>query len=241
MTTQQPSPYWFEGAHDESGSLGNRALQGAAGALGGAIIGDTVARFAGLSPGNSRLVGGTIGAVGSAILGPRLSRWGNQRNQKFVEDTVRRQKSDYMRGYMRSLGLPDPAHTPYERDRQEFEAALDHLMAQERNLNSSYGPMYKIRHKIAAYVAATRPDLFQKAAAEFMASQFPSLSAAFDAYSQSREYQKALQAQQNAAAFPALHATQPAMYYANQQFMSGGTPDMAAAQPHHHRRHRHHG
>lgn len=100
--------------------------------------------------------------------------------------------------------------------------------------------MYKIRHKIAAYVAATRPDLFQKAAAEFMASQFPNLSAAFDAYSQSRQYQDAMQAQRDAAAFPALHATQPAMYYANQQMMMGDTPNLATAQPHHHRR-RHHG
>ena len=71
--------------------------------------------------------------------------------------------------------------------------------------------------KLAFHVAATRPDLFQKAAAEFLASQFPSLSAAFDAYSQSRQYQNALQAQRDAMAFPALHATQPAMYYANQQ------------------------
>ena len=98
----------------------------------------------------------------------------------------------------------------------------------------------KFQAKIAAYVAATRPDLFQKAAMEFLASQFPSMSAAFDAYSQSREYQKALQAQRDAAAFPALHATQPAMYYANQQMMMGDTPNLATAQPHHHRR-RHHG
>lgn len=93
--------------------------------------------------------------------------------------------------------------------------------------------------KLAFHVAATRPDLFQKAAAEFLASQFPSLSAAFDAYSQSRQYQNALQAQRDAMAFPALHATQPAMYYANQQTMMGAAPDLALAQPHHHR-HRHH-
>jgi len=98
----------------------------------------------------------------------------------------------------------------------------------------------KFEVKLASYVASTRPDLFQKAAAEFMANQFPSLSAAFDAYSQSRQYQNALQAQRDAAAFPALHATQPAMYYANQQMMMGDTPNLATAQPHHHRR-RHHG
>jgi hypothetical protein len=97
----------------------------------------------------------------------------------------------------------------------------------------------KLQVKIASYVASTRPDLFEKAAMEFLASKFPSMSAAFDAYAQSRDYQKALQAQQNAAAFPALHATQPAMYYANQQMMMGETPNFAAAQPHHHRRHRH--
>lgn len=95
--------------------------------------------------------------------------------------------------------------------------------------------------KLAHYVAGHRPDLFQKAAAEFLASQFPSLSAAFDAYSQSRAYQNALQAQRDAVAFPALHATQPAMYYMNQQAMMGDTPNSATAQPHHHRRHRHHG
>lgn len=98
----------------------------------------------------------------------------------------------------------------------------------------------KLQVKIASYVASTRPDLFQKAAAEFLASQFPNLSAAFDAYSQSRQYQNAMQAQRDAAAFPALHATQPAMYYANQQMMMGDTPNLATAQPHHHRR-RHHG
>jgi hypothetical protein len=95
--------------------------------------------------------------------------------------------------------------------------------------------------KLAYYVASRRPDLFQKAAEEFFSSQFPSLSAAFDAYAQSRAYQNALQAQRDAAAFPALHATQPAMYYMNQQAMAGATPDAATAQPHHHRRHRHHG
>lgn len=95
--------------------------------------------------------------------------------------------------------------------------------------------------KLAHYVAGHRPDLFQKAAAEFLASQFPRLSAAFDAYSQFRSDLNLLQMQRDAAAFPALHATQPAMYYMNQQAMLGDTPNVIAAQPHHHRRHRHHG
>lgn len=90
-----------------------------------------------------------------------------------------------------------------------------------------------LQTKFAAYAVSRRPEIFQKVAAEFLASEFPGLSAAIDEYDQVRQQQQVLKAQRAAAMFPALHATQPAMYYANQQLMRGDTPDMAAAQPHH--------
>ncbi len=98
---------------------------------------------------------------------------------------------------------------------------------------------YKLSEAAQALVSQ-RPEIFQKLAMEFMANQFPSLSAAFDAYQASRAEQEGLRAQQHAAQFPALHATQPAMMAAQQQMMYG-MGDMQQQQPvHHHRRHRHH-
>lgn len=73
-----------------------------------------------------------------------------------------------------------------------------------------------------------------KVATEFFSQQFPNLSAAFDAYQASK-------AVHDAQAFPALHATQPAMMLAQQQMMMGGDPSMSQPVVHHHRRHRHHG
>lgn len=70
----------------------------------------------------------------------------------------------------------------------------------------------------AAQMAADRPEIFQKMAAEFLASQFPNMAAAFEAYRVSKERQELLEAQRQAAAFPALHATQPAMAMMNQQY-----------------------
>lgn len=96
----------------------------------------------------------------------------------------------------------------------------------------------KLQTKLATYAVLRRPEIFQKVAAEFLASEFPGFSAALDDYDQVRQQQQVLKAQRAAAMFPALHSTQPAMYYANQQLMLGDTPDMAAAQPHYWR-HRH--
>ena len=82
-----------------------------------------------------------------------------------------------------------------------------------------------------------------KKAYEFLASQFPNLSAAFDAYEQSKSYHDAQQEAEDAMRFPALHSTQPAMYAAQQQMLYGGGgfgDASAAAQPVHHRRHRRH-
>jgi hypothetical protein len=86
-----------------------------------------------------------------------------------------------------------------------------------------------------------KPEAFQKIATEFLASNFPSLSAAFDAYGASRDYQSQAQAQRDAMNFPALHATQPAMMMANQQAMYGGGQDYSSPPVHHHRRHHHSG
>lgn len=71
-----------------------------------------------------------------------------------------------------------------------------------------------------------------KAAVEFFANQFPSLSAALDAYQASRERQMQIDAANQAAAFPALHATQPMM--SPYQSMMPSQPA-----PVHHRRHYH--
>ena len=68
--------------------------------------------------------------------------------------------------------------------------------------------------KAASEVLHTRPLLFQKFAAEFLASQFPSLAAAFDTYQASRAQQAYADAQRQAQAFPALHSTQPGRRYA---------------------------
>lgn len=87
--------------------------------------------------------------------------------------------------------------------------------------------------KAAAQVLQT------KKASEFFASAFPSLSAAVDAYDASRAQQAAMDAARRADMFPALTATQPSMYMAQQAMMGGGMP-MATTPTHHHRRHRRH-
>lgn len=94
-----------------------------------------------------------------------------------------------------------------------------------------------------AYVPETT-----KVAASFLASHFPSLAAAVDAYNMSRlqqrqiaAYKNLMRAQRDAQLYPALHSTQPDMWMAQQQAASGGGYDQGGAQqPVHHRRHRHH-
>ena len=87
--------------------------------------------------------------------------------------------------------------------------------------------------KAAAETFATNRVAMDKLATQFFANQFPNLSAAFDAYEASK-------AEHDAQAFPALHATQPAMMMAQQQMMMGGDPSMSQQPVYHHRRHRHH-
>jgi hypothetical protein len=93
--------------------------------------------------------------------------------------------------------------------------------------------------KAAAEVNRAQPQLFNKLAWSLLASQFPSVAAAMDAFQASRAQQEAQEAMMRGDPFPALHATQPNMLLAQQQAMYGG--GMPTQQPvHHHRRHRHH-
>ena len=93
--------------------------------------------------------------------------------------------------------------------------------------------------KVASQVVAQNQAVFRKIAFDFLANQLPSVSAAMEAFQASRAQQEYMDAQRNAASFPALHATQPAMMMAQQQMAYGGDPSFSAP-PVHHRRHRHH-
>lgn len=88
-------------------------------------------------------------------------------------------------------------------------------------------------------IAAKPADVAKQAAFDAAYKFAPSLAAAYDAYSASREQQAQMEAQN----FPALHATQPAMLQAQQQMAYGMDPSGGqafAAQPVHHRHRRHH-
>jgi hypothetical protein len=84
---------------------------------------------------------------------------------------------------------------------------------------------------------------FMKIAAPgFMYQHMPSVAAAMDAWNSSRAQQEMLAQMRQAQAFPALHATQPAMHAA--AMGNSDTPymqfDVGSSPPVHHRRHRHH-
>lgn len=72
-----------------------------------------------------------------------------------------------------------------------------------------------------------------KAASEFLAANFPSLSSAFSAYEQERQRQAYLADAEARQRFPGLHATQPEMASMFQQ-------SQGFAPPVHHRHRRHH-
>ena len=71
-----------------------------------------------------------------------------------------------------------------------------------------------------------------KAASEFLASNFPSLSSAFSAYEQERQRQAMIADMESRQRFPGLHATQPEMASMFQQQQQGFAPIV-----HHRRRH----
>jgi hypothetical protein len=81
----------------------------------------------------------------------------------------------------------------------------------------------------------------EKLADDFFDRYFPSITAGARAYSASRDVQRALEAEREAQLYPALHATQPDMWYAQQQAMFGGGLSSTPSPPvhHRHRRHRH--
>lgn len=63
--------------------------------------------------------------------------------------------------------------------------------------------------KAAEALVEAHPEVFQKIALSLLAGQLPSVSAAMAAFQASRAQQAQLEAQREALAFPALHATQP--------------------------------
>ena len=85
----------------------------------------------------------------------------------------------------------------------------------------------------------TKTSHFQKFAFEYLAHQFPSISAAMQAFQSSRAQQAAIEAQQRGDPFPALHAFQPQGMGAQQQ-MAYGDGSQQFAPVIRHRRHRHH-
>lgn len=112
-------------------------------------------------------------------------------------------------------------------------------------LESIYGVSKEATLKVLSALHpedATRATIAKFATEYIMSSMFPNLSAAFDAYQQSKEQEDAQEYAANAARFPALHATQPQMLAMQQNAMFGGGMPMGGAPPVHHRRHRrHHG
>lgn len=96
--------------------------------------------------------------------------------------------------------------------------------------------------KILKMVLSQQPDLFLKRA-DFIASAFPSLSAAFNAYDQQRAVQNALAQQMDSQKYPGLNFNpQMAQMQQNMSYTTPvqdtSTPSSAPA-PIHHRRHYH--
>jgi hypothetical protein len=128
-------------------------------------------------------------------------------------------------------------------------AALDAIKCAEfirdraEELHDTYGvDQEKAKHIVSMlHPREASMEKHTKKANEFLASQFPNLSAAFDAYQQSKAIEDAHRQAEDAMRFPALHTTQPGMYMAQQQMLYGGGDMSAASTPtHHHRRHRRH-
>ncbi len=63
--------------------------------------------------------------------------------------------------------------------------------------------------KAAEMLIEARPEIFQKIAISLLSNPLPSVSAAMAAFQASRAQQAQIEAQREAMAFPALHATQP--------------------------------